>query len=482
MSLLQETVGRLKYKAIIRHYLQGGIETELALRNFLLALKEPVVSTKVNCGKNHISPFQFLSDVLLDRVKDFIVWANRSGSKSYLAGLITWFKSCNKKLLETCILGGSESQSEKSYKAMGDFWRISDLREDYLVKEPMITKTEWLNGSLVSILTASQRSVRGPHPQDLILDEVDEMDEDIFEAALSQPLSKYDIPSSLGILSTNHNIDGTMDKALRIAERGDLKLYKWCVWEILESCRDYDCSTCKLHPICPGEQMKEADGYYKIEDFIKKLAHLSWDTLQREWLCEKVGRGDLVYQNEYDEDIHLVNVAFNPNKQVILSNDWGGVDPFSVGAWQMFDDLGWVRIDEVYMGNTTNRAVLKVCKERPWWGKVLEAVADPSRADLIQEWQNEGISMVEADNRVDVGIEAVKGALKPILGNPKIFFNRTCVNVRREFLSYKIKNNKIVKEKDHSLDETRYFVMHKIAQKDEVYAGTSDEDQDVSPD
>ena len=333
---------------------------------------------------------------------------------------------------------------------MNDFWRLSDLQERYLKREPTITKTEWLNGSLVSILTASQKSVRGPHPNFLILDEVDEMEYEIFEAALSQPLSKHNNPASIGIFSTNHNIGGTMDKALEMAESGGFQLYKYCIWECLESCRDYECSTCKLSSLCPGKHMKEANGYYKIVDFVSKLHQLSWDTLQREWFCEKVGRGDLVYQNEYDEDIHLVNVPFNSSKGVFLSVDWGGVNPFSVGVWQNFDTLGWVRIDEVYMGNTTNQNLLKECKERLWWNNIQEGIADPARADLIEEWRNEGITMIEADNSVEPGIEAVKAALRPVLGNPKIFFNRSCVNCRREFLSYKIKNGKIVKKNDHT--------------------------------
>lgn len=466
---------------MIRKYLSEGIKDQVELDNFLLALKEPKISTKVNCGKNHNSPFEFLSDVILNKVRDFILWANRSGSKSYMAGLITWFKSGNKKLFETCILGGSESQSEKSYKAINDFWRISELTKDLLKREPMITKTEWLNGSLVSILTASQRSVRGPHPQSLILDEIDEMGWDIFEAALSQPQSRYNIDSSTGIFSTNHNIGGTMDQALAVAEKGGLKLYKYCIWECLESCRDYNCSTCKLSSLCPGQQMKEADGYYKIGDFVKKLEQLSWVALQREWLCEKVGRSDLVYQNEFDEDIHFINVPFNPDKHIILSIDWGGVHPFSVGVWQEFDKLGWIRVDEVYMGNTTNQALLKVCKAKPWWKNILETVADPSRADLIGEWRDEKISMIAADNRVDVGIEAVKSALRPVLGNPKIHFNEVCTNTKREFLSYRTKNDKIVKEDDHTMDETRYFIMHKIAAKDQAVAFTSDEGLDVQP-
>ena len=37
-------------------------------------------------------------------------------------------------------------------------------------------------------LTASQKTVRGPHPPTLLLDEIDEMDQAIFDAAKGQPM------------------------------------------------------------------------------------------------------------------------------------------------------------------------------------------------------------------------------------------------------------------------------------------------------
>jgi hypothetical protein len=475
-------------QAKILQYVEDGITSERQLKELLLLLKEPIIGTKVICGKpDHTSTFQFLYEVITGLVLYFILWGNRSGSKSYLAGFTTWFLSSHFKQLETCILGGSESQSKKSYKAMIDFWRISNLWH-LLVKEPMMTETIWKNGSSVSILTASQTSVRGPHSQRLILDEVDEMDFDIFDAALSIPQSKYDLPSSVGIYSTNHNVGGTMDKVLKIAEeKGGYKVYKHCVWECIESCKGYSCSTCPLSSLCPGPQVKEADGYYKIADLIYKLQTMSMDTFQREWSCEKIGRDDLVYGAEFDEDLHcpLSLPAFKTDDWVYLSIDWGGTDPFSVGAWQFFKDIGWVRIDEVYIGNTTNPRVIAECKTRPWWANVMKSkdgsggVADPSRADLRGEWAAEGIGLEPADNDIDTGVEAVKGALRPIIGNPRIYINRKCKNSRREMLSYCVKNGKIVDKFNHAPDEIRYFVKWKIKPTSEACLIT--DDQDIRP-
>jgi len=449
---------------------EKGLKTEADVYALLQWLKGPIVSTKRICNNpEHTAPFKFVADILLDRVRDYIVWANRSGSKSYLAGLITWVRSSFNPKVETTILGGSFEQSEKSYKAMMDFWKSTGLQDAYLAVEPRKSEMLWKNGSLVSVLTASTKSTRGPHSQKLILDEIDEMDDEVYKAALSIPQSKFDIKASIGKLSTNHKTGGVMDNALEKATNGGgIKIYKWCVFDAIESCKDYSCSTCKLSPYCPGKQMKTANGYYKIEDFIQKLYELSDMTLQVEWLSNKVGRDDLVYGAQYDKMIHspLDLPGFNPSKPVYLSIDWGGTNPFSVGVWQKFP-IGWVRVDEVYIGNTTNKRVMKECKVRPWWKKIKEGVADPARADLRREWDDIGVSLYRGDTDVDEGIEAVRDALAPVLGNPLFYVNRKCKAWIREVGSYSEKNGVPIKENDHTCDETKYFVRRYIKKKRE---------------
>lgn len=457
----------------MEYYRKNGLKNEKSIRAVIEhGLKEPVLSDKVNCGKNHTSPFQFLCDVLSGNVTDFIVWANRSGSKSYLAGLITWVRSGFRARNETIILGGSQEQSEKSYKAMNSFWEATGLQDEWLRDEPMMYKTLWRNGSTVNILTASQRSARGPHPQNLILDEVDAMDRHIFEASLSQPQSKHGIKSSIGIFSTNHNVGGTMDYALQKTAEGGYKLYKWCIWECLESCRDYICSTCPLTSLCPGKQVKNANGYYPIEDFAKKLQQLSMQTLQSEWLCEKVGREDLIYGNSFDEDVHLVDRGFDKDREVYISMDFGGAHPFALSVYQDFDDIGWVMVDEVYMRNTTNQKFMAECKKREWWNSIEEGVADPARNDLIREWGDEGKRVNGADNSVDAGIEAVSNALAPVAGDPKLHFDKKCENLRREFRSYAYgESGRVIKQNDDLLDTLRYFAMWKLKGLTSEYYG-----------
>lgn len=452
---------------VIDYYRRNGLHTTKAVKTLIKrGLREPVIATKKNCNnEDHCSQLSFVSDVLTGKANDFIVWANRAGSKSYIAGMITWIRCTFFKKYETTILGGSLEQSEKSYRAINNFWDYTELGAEYLTNEPMMKLTRWKSGSIASILAASSKSVRGPHPQALLMDEIDEMDKDIYNAALSMPQSKYGYKASIGKLSTNHKSSGVMDIALERAREFDTKIYKWCIWECLEACKDYNCSTCKLSTYCPGKHMKKADGYYLVEDFIQKLHELSDVTLQTEWLCNKVGAEDLIYGAQYDEQAHcaLDLPGFDPKKYVVLSVDWGGTNPFSIGVWQKFTNIGWVRVDEVYMSNTHNGLVIKECKKRPWWKKIREGVCDPSSSGNRREWDEHGISLYKADNDVDGGIEATRSALAPVIGNPKFYVNRRCKAWRREVLSYSTnKAGQPVKENDHAMDDTRYFVMRYI--------------------
>jgi hypothetical protein len=426
-------------------------------------------------NEDHCSQFDYISDMLLNFYSVVIVWANRSGSKTYFLALINWLKSLWNKLMDIVILGGSGEQSSRAYEAMADYWSIGAnngrcyLEERYVKGQRLIEKVRLKNGAKIGILTASEKSTRGPHPNTTALDEVDVMDDNILQIALSQPMSKNGIPACLQISSTNHVMGGNMDEQLeRASKNPDARIYRWCIWECLEACTDYSCSTCPLSPYCPGKQMKEATGYYTIKDFLTKLQTLSLFSIETEWFCNKIGHPDLVYGHEIQEH-HFIDVHFSPDRMVYLSIDWGGTDAFSIGVWQDFRNTAlnaWARVDEIFEENTSNPKVIEICKKRAWWNYIKECVYDPSRSDLRKEWEEakpEGIRMIAADNTIDVGIEKVKGALSPVIGRPMFYIAKHCKASRREYFSYKLnKKGKPIDKNNHTQDETRYFVLHYI--------------------
>jgi hypothetical protein len=480
-----EIIEKAAQAASMIFYAKKGINTKIAvdeLTEYVLPVK---LSTKRICNNHdHCSQYHYFCEMMTNHYPVVINWANRAGSKTYLLAMINWLKSISNKGFESVILGASLEQSKRAYDAMRKFWNIGNseaerqpLINEFCIKEPMQESTFYKNGSLNQILAASDKSARGPHPNLLNLDEIDAMDSDILETALSQPQEKNGIPSQVYISSTNHVMGGNMDAQIEKlkADNPEGRIFKWCIWDCLEAC-DGKCTSCKLSlsNLCPGKQMTKATGYYKIKDFIQKLRTLSLFTVETEWLCTKIGHPDMIYGHEL-KDSHYIDINYDPSRVVWLSIDWGGTNPFSVGVWQDFRNTNlraWVRVDEIHEANTTTPKVIEKALKRPWANMVAGAVYDPSGAEQARQFRESfksaltggGLAMYPADNRKDVGIEAVKGALSPVLGDPMMYFSKRCNDSRREMFGYKknSKSGRPIEVDDHGPDEIRYFTMWKI--------------------
>ena len=172
-----------------------------------------------------------------------------------------------------------------------------------------------------------------------------------------------------------------------------------------------------------------------------------------------------------------------------MSIDWGGVDPFSIGVWQEApEELGgkgtWIRVTELYLQmseeSTTNTRLIEQAKTMPWWRLIKEVIPDNSRPDLIQEWRvalPAGVTMTVIDKKtIDEGIERVKSNLSPVIGLPKLLFNRSCLHSAREVGMYKVKNDKPVDKDNHTWDEIRYFVLAKMSAGAGIHIGSPSRD------
>jgi len=154
-------------------------------------------------------------------------------------------------------------------------------------------------------LTATwYKSVRGPHPQKLRLDEVDEFDEKIYEAALLIPLSSDGIQASTHIFSTMHKSYGLMNRVIEEAAESGFRIFKWCILDVLERCFDRECEGCGLCEDCGGKA-RNASGFYRINDAIEHKRKVSKDTWNSEMLCYQPSREGLIYK-EFDIALHVV--------------------------------------------------------------------------------------------------------------------------------------------------------------------------------
>lgn len=141
------------------------------------------------CGNpDHTPPFQAFADAYFGRGGTIALWHGSRGlsGKSYMLSILGITKAF---LLgaDVNMLGGSLAQSANIHEHMRNALNYVNAPR-YMLETESQTLLKLTNKARVRPLTASQKTVRGPHPPFLILDEIDEMDIDILDAALGQPM------------------------------------------------------------------------------------------------------------------------------------------------------------------------------------------------------------------------------------------------------------------------------------------------------
>lgn len=131
--------------------------------------------------------------------------------------------------VEVLVLGGSMHQSLNVQKISADLWEYPMAPKGLLLREP--TKTEYVmkNGGRVRAVPASQKSVRGPHPNILLMDEIDEMDLEVLDSAMGMPMPKRGSPACTIMSSTHQYPFGTMTEVLnRANDQPNWWSVRWC--------------------------------------------------------------------------------------------------------------------------------------------------------------------------------------------------------------------------------------------------------------
>ena len=206
------------------------IEEEDELERFLLERFDVRLPKKAVC-KHHTSPWRAFCDAYFARSRVAVWKASRGfGGKTYMLALLGLTEALTLKA-DVNILGGSGEQSRRVHEAMARLWSAPGAPLELLKSEPGKRETKLRFGNVVQALMASQASVRGPHPQRLRLDEVDEMDLSILDAAMGQTMSTQGVPAQTVISSTHQNPDGTMSEILKRAASKGWPVFEWCFHE-----------------------------------------------------------------------------------------------------------------------------------------------------------------------------------------------------------------------------------------------------------
>lgn len=182
---------------------------------------------------DHDAPFDAFAQAYFRREPQVLIRGSRglSGKSRLLSVLGVTFAVVDGA--EATILGGSLAQSKNVHETIRSVIEYKGFNPAWLSAPPTNSMIRFANGATLQPLTASQRTVRGPHPPVLIGDELDEMDPEIWESAKGQPMDQRNYRNELleGVTvaaSTLQYADKTMQMEIdRFAEM-DMPVYNWC--------------------------------------------------------------------------------------------------------------------------------------------------------------------------------------------------------------------------------------------------------------
>lgn len=256
-----------------------------------------VTVPNVQVCPDHTTPFQALADAYFARSPVVLWHASRGfGGKSFLLATLALTEAA---LLgaEVTVLGGSAAQSQNVHNHSSLMWHSPTAPKEVVVngevvpllkEEPTTMRTRLRNHGSILALMASQKSVRGPHPQRLRLDEIDEMELAILEAAQGQPMSKRGISTQTVMSSTWQYADGTYTEMTRRARDRDWPIMRWCY----------------------RETSAEPNGWLGQEDIERKRAEVSEIMFSVEYDLQEPAHDSRAIQPEF------VEAMFDPKRGV----------------------------------------------------------------------------------------------------------------------------------------------------------------------
>lgn len=257
------------------------------------------------------------------------------------------------------------------------------------------------------------------------------------------------------------------------------------VFDLLKSRLDkpYSCFDGALNPQGPNHWLKEFldseefDIYcqkYTIDDnpfldpaFVQNLKKEYEGSVyyQRYILGEWALAEGLVYPM-FSREKHVVKgkVEYHKGSRYYVAIDYGTVNPFAAGLWEMNGRKSTMIKELYYDGRKNDRvdneAYYKMVCDLIGDLKIEYIIVDPSAAGFIETIKKYAkYVVVGANNDVINGIQEVTKYLNYGL----LQFHESCKEMLKEFQQYawddKSNDDVVIKENDHLCDQLRYYVM-----------------------
>ena len=333
----------------------------------------------------------------------------------------------------------------------------------------------YANGSEVAVLAASSTSVRGPHVPSLKLDEVDEIPEEHFEAAMGMCMNRRATGRQLrrgesaGVgrvdldVAPPRRADVAADEAgrgRRLPALQDVHLRSSRTLPPERSGKNLEkCPDCPLFKYChqvPAgvlPKAKRSKGHYSIDALIQKLKTTSTRTFEADYLC-RGPKADGVWFPKFSAETHVSERAeYDPALPVHIAIDSGvttGAVFFQVTRDHRGDGSEKVHVfaDYLHEGATAEanaQAIVEVARIR-CESRLDRISTDPAGGarnavgpTVIAEYERVGLRPLERwpIGSVADGMSLVESFVQPAEGPPRLLVHPRCRPTIQAFQSYR---------------------------------------------
>lgn len=187
---------------------------------------------------DHTAPFDAFAEAYFGNSFNWVLWyGSRGTGKSYMLALLALTKAAMLEINVT-LLGGSMAQSQNVHEHVENLLLYRNAPR-HVIQQVIQTEILFTGGNWIRPLPASQKTVRGPHPQMTLLDEIDEMERKIYDAAMGQAMTKpnvrgVEVPEMVVASSTWQNPVGTFQSVRDEALIKGMPVRTWCWKEQLK--------------------------------------------------------------------------------------------------------------------------------------------------------------------------------------------------------------------------------------------------------
>lgn len=164
------------------------------------------------------------------RARRFIIKGPRGGGKSNLLGAIGFVK-WYLQLRKIVDMGGSLAQAQGVYNYFAGHCYSWPSIVEHMPAEPTLNKSVTDRGNYFRAVAASAKAVRGPHPDNLFIDEACEVKDELILAAL--PMVNTSRQSMVVMTSTFHKIFGLFQETWDKAEELGYARFSWDMFDVM---------------------------------------------------------------------------------------------------------------------------------------------------------------------------------------------------------------------------------------------------------